>query len=368
MEPTRKMRPPTTSSGGGTAAATAIGGGSRKRQALTLDLNSSKRNKMQSLLTSPDVQMLKLTSPELEKFINQNPTLTTPTPNGPAAYSFPTTTTAASAQPPPPAYAAYPQSVTDEQKLYVRGFEEALEQMKKQDKNGVNGAAAMSEEFVAAATTLACLGNNAINHAAANADLAAGGHQQRPLSTKPVMKGVVGSTAGKYTSSLPVTLSHLDSRATVKLSPPPASFDHQANIKDPLVKVKDEPAEPSILGSDQPYSSPSPTSSVSSPPSSSSSSSRLVINTANTPIDMDTQEMIKLERKRMRNRLAASKCRKSKLEKIGRLDERVKQLKNENADLAAVVKKMKDNVALLKQEVIEHVNTGCSIRITDNML
>ena len=29
---------------------------------------------------------------------------------------------------------------------------------------------------------------------------------------------------------------------------------------------------------------------------------------------------------------------------------------------------MKDNVALLKQEVIEHVNTGCSIRITDNML
>merc|ERR1711972_510570 len=65
-------------------------GGSRKRAAgLSLDLNSAsaKRNKqVQSLLTSPDVQMLKLTSPELEKFLIQNPTLATPTPSG---YIFP---------------------------------------------------------------------------------------------------------------------------------------------------------------------------------------------------------------------------------------------------------------------------------------
>lgn len=34
------------------------------------------------------------------------------------------------------------------------------------------------------------------------------------------------------------------------------------------------------------------------------------------PIDMDSQEKIKLERKRQRNRVAASKCRKRKLGKI----------------------------------------------------
>merc|ERR1712141_929235 len=34
--------------------------------------------KVQNLLTSPDVQMLKLTSPELEKFLSQNPSLATP--------------------------------------------------------------------------------------------------------------------------------------------------------------------------------------------------------------------------------------------------------------------------------------------------
>merc|ERR1712212_1021384 len=87
--------------------------------------------------------------------------------------------------------------------------------------------------------------------------------------------------------------------------------------------------------------------------------------TGMSPIDMETQEKIKLDRKRQRNRLAASKCRKRKLERISQLDDRVSALKNENADLAAVVKKMKAGVALLKQEVIEHVNSGCDIRVAE---
>merc|ERR1719262_1412141 len=84
--------------------------GGRKRQNLTLDLNSasSKKSRVQNLLTSPDVQMLKLTSPELEKFLNQNPTLATPTPTG---YIF-------------------PKSVTEEQVMYAKGFEEALEHLR----------------------------------------------------------------------------------------------------------------------------------------------------------------------------------------------------------------------------------------------
>merc|ERR1719167_575652 len=89
--------------------------------------------------------------------------------------------------------------------------------------------------------------------------------------------------------------------------------------------------------------------------------------TGMSPIDMETQEKIKLDRKRQRNRLAASKRRKRKLERISQLDDRVSALKNENADLAAVVKKMKAGVALLKQEVIEHVNSGCDIRVIEHV-
>merc|ERR1712025_361760 len=109
-------------------------GGGRKRQNLTLDLNSAspKKNKVQNLLTSPDVQMLKLTSPELEKFLSQNPSLATPTPSG---YVF-------------------PKSVTEEQMMYAKGFEEALEKIKYQENFGPN------TDTVTAANTLVTLSSS----------------------------------------------------------------------------------------------------------------------------------------------------------------------------------------------------------------
>merc|ERR1739836_326691 len=80
-----------------------------------------------------------------------------------------------------------------------------------------------------------------------------------------------------------------------------------------------------------------------------------------TPINMESQEKIKLERKRQRNRLAASKCRKRKLERISQLELKVKDLKGENSELYNVVKKLKQSVYSLKQEVIDHCNSGCQI-------
>lgn len=260
-----------------------LGGGGRKRQNLTLDLNSasSKKKSMQNLLTSPDVQMLKLTSPELEKFLSQNPTLATPTPSG---YIF-------------------PKSVTEEQIMYAKGFEEALEHLRATDPPvpGPSEAAAT----VAAATTLANLSSAGPEH-------------------------------------LPLSLPRAGSRPTSSTG----SYDSEYQVPDG-VKIKDEPDDHSLSGDDNYREGTSPLPGFS-------------------PIDMEDQEKVKLERKRLRNRLAASKCRKRKLERISQLDERVAALKTENVDLAAVVKKMKASVSLLKQEVIEHVNSGCQINMTDN--
>merc|ERR1719206_432559 len=114
-------------------------GGGRKRQNLTLDLNSAsaKKNRVQNLLTSPDVQMLKLTSPELEKFLSQNPTLATPTPSG---YIF-------------------PKSVTEEQMMYAKGFEEALEHLRQAETvpEGSNEATVAAASFEPSGTVSACL-------------------------------------------------------------------------------------------------------------------------------------------------------------------------------------------------------------------
>lgn len=82
------------------------------------------------------------------------------------------------------------------------------------------------------------------------------------------------------------------------------------------------------------------------------------------PIDMESQERIKLERKRQRNRVAASKCRKRKLERISKLEDRVKILKVENHELGAVLVNLKQHVFDLKQQVVEHhQNYGCKITL-----
>ena len=94
---------------------------SQKRKGLTPDLNavagpsgfgfSSKTSKLASshILTSPDVQKAKLSSPELAEFLTRNPTLVSPMPSE-VEYMFPKT-------------------VTEEQDSYVKGFEVALKNL-----------------------------------------------------------------------------------------------------------------------------------------------------------------------------------------------------------------------------------------------
>merc|ERR1711878_127894 len=279
-------------------------GGGRKRQNLTLDLNSAspKKNKVQNLLTSPDVQMLKLTSPELEKFLSQNPSLATPTPSG---YVF-------------------PKSVTEEQMMYAKGFEEALEKIKYQENFGPN------PDTVTAANTLVTLSSGQ-----------AGQQEHQSALHLPLS---LPNTSLSLTSLTPNNpLSRPNSGAS-------GSYDsdtYQLPEGSVAVKIKDEPDDRSVDDEDDDESVLSPAAAGVS------------------PIDMETQEKIKLERKRLRNRQAAAKCRKRKLERISLLDDRVAQLKTENTDLAAVVKKMKSSVAALKQEVLDHVNSGCEIRMSD---
>lgn len=82
-----------------------------------------------------------------------------------------------------------------------------------------------------------------------------------------------------------------------------------------------------------------------------------------SPIDLETQERIKAERKKLRNRIAASKCRKRKLERISRLEEKVKVLKSQNSDLASTATMLRQQVAQLKQKVMSHVTNGCQIAV-----
>ena len=85
------------------------------------------------------------------------------------------------------------------------------------------------------------------------------------------------------------------------------------------------------------------------------------LNQRTAPINMADQEKAKLERKRARNRAAASKCRERKLIKIKSLEEKVRQIKDENHQLVLSCKAMKDQLMILKDNFNHHVKNGCSI-------
>ena len=74
-----------------------------------------------------------------------------------------------------------------------------------------------------------------------------------------------------------------------------------------------------------------------------------------------------VERKRARNRVAASKCRMRKLEKIAVLDQQANQLRTENENLAKLADKLRSQVYGLKQELRWHLNNGCRIAQSQNL-
>lgn len=231
------------------------------KRPLTLDLNgkqqTTKRSRFNpsgntvSLLNTPDLQLLKMASPELEKFIMANSSLQTPTPS-----------------------LVYPTKVTTEQEGFVKGFVDALNNLRNCDNS----------------------------------------QQQVTVTAEPTASTIL---SGVGMSGGSITYTNLDDNY-------------------PQVAIKDEPQTV-----------------PNSPPLS--------------PIDMESQEKIKLERKRQRNRVAASKCRKRKLERISKLEDKVKDLKGENLELGSVVKQLKEHVFTLKQQVIDHIQTGCNIPVYNSM-
>lgn len=244
----------------------------------------------ESILSSPDLGLLKLASPELERLIIQSNGMVTTTPT---TSQF-----------------LYPKTVTDEQE-FAEGFVKALEDLHKQNQlsGGVQGGSSL--------------------------DL--GANLGAPVTVQPDLP-VYTNLSSYGSGSLETTVNY--STDTVPFPPPPAHHlapgPQQQQPELSRVQLKEEP-----------QTVPDVQSFGDSPPLS--------------PIDIDTQERLKAERKRLRNRIAASKCRMRKLERISRLEDKVKTLKSHNTDLASTASLLREQVAQLKQKVLTHVNSGCQL-------
>ena len=86
---------------------------------------------------------------------------------------------------------------------------------------------------------------------------------------------------------------------------------------------------------------------------------------AMVPADMKTMETMKVERKKARNRIAASKCRIRRLQRESDLQGKVRMLKDHNQELNNELNELKDQILSLKKALLHHVQTGCQVNLPE---
>lgn len=314
--------------------AAGIGNGHWTNKKKTMTLNFDLKSNKKSVLSTPDVQMLQLASPELEKFINQQGNIcTTPTPT-----QF-----------------ICPKNVTEEQSAFAQGFVEALQSLHEcgngedasrveQSPKNLQVLQQVEQPCVIAPSSIPVTGTNITSLSGATTTC------YDPVLTSATT--IPGSSVSLPVYSTTSYSSQYTSPDSVNTVAPAASWSdthHHIEAIPAMPHIKIEP------GTEPPQTVP-------------------VFHAAPSaqcldlsPIDMETQERIKSERKRLRNRIAASKCRKRKLERISRLEDKVQELKSQNADLQAAATKLREQVCKLKEGVMEHVKCGCQVMLAQQL-
>ena len=268
-----------------------------------------------ALLTSPDLNLLTLGSPELEKLImGYGGMLTTPTPTQIFKGA---------------------QNVTEQQEMYARGFMEALQKLHDQQEpsgqytavNSLNSNAlvqgALNLSFATAAAAAASGINSTTSTVASTTPLLSAGTSTISTQALP-LSSFSGATQIFPDFQRPAVSTNYGQPLNVQIPPQQPRLDN--------VKLENESQV-------VPGTPPLP------------------------PIDLALQETVKNERKKQRNRVAASKCRKRKLEKEADLEEKVDKLKNINSKLSSEVYELKKQVSQLKLQVMDHVQGGCEIML-----
>lgn len=321
------------------------------KTALRLDFNASTARRPKSLfdnvnnnaiLTSPDLNLLKLASPELEKLIMQNAggLLTTPTPNGIFKGNL---------------------TVTEEQEKYASGFVLALQKLHQQAQPEASSSVTSTACENLTLSSARTVTTNPVFTASTLVSPSTASLQ--PVSTTCTNTFPINATSSLTTistQSLP-----LETIPAVQVSSAQAAPGNPQTIIWPNFQSQLQVSLPNIaplqtFNFGQPISSQAPLSAVKY-----EDQGQVVPGTPPLPpIDLDLQEEKKNLRKKQRNRKAASKCRKRKLEKEAQLEMKVKEEKEKNQQLQLLAVNLRKQVCQLKEQVMLHVSAGCRVMVT----
>jgi len=315
-------------------------GNSRKRSFLNVASSPA-------ILASPDLKLLKLGSPELEKLIiNTGGFIPTPTPSGLTVGS---------------SNAHNEHGGTEDQESFLaRGFIEALQRLQQQDGPGILSAPTTKQWTVPSVQVTNDLTSiptskvetsrwpqsnsvSVITPTNPNQprlpEITAPSTINLPISSTGTVS-TMGMTAIPRNSTSYVTRPTEVTNQTLSFSSGlnlPSQVASSTLMDTNLIKSEDE----SIDQDDD-------------------------LDLDMNPIDLEMQEHIKHQRKKLRNRLAAQRCRRRKIEREDTLKVKVKELKNKNSELTALASQLRMQVCDLKQKVMLHVNEGCQVFLKED--
>jgi len=273
--------------------------------------------------------------------------------------------TSAASMTPTPTQFLFPTSVTAEQEAYASGFARALEEIYRSEGQLQNRPKMVtlvdntptSSQF----TTLNNVGRSNPFTAPPSYSLATAGICSNVIWPGSNAADSVRSTPMSYVqpersyvpyvptgNGFDISTTHSMTSASSTISTPfPKNGSQYTNWQDMMAPVSDTSSQ--STGSSSCLSlSAAADSTVSGPP---------------TTVDLDEQDQWRLERKRAKNRVAAARCQMRKMERITRLQEKVQELRNNNARLAMTVAELTNHISILRKQILMHTEHGCRMMI-----
>lgn len=294
-----------------------------------------------ALLASPDLKLLKLASPELEKLIiNTGGFIPTPTPGGNSGAHG-----------------------DDQDGFLAQGFVEALQKLHEQEDSCT---VSTTKQWTVPSVQI----NNQTSSILSKSEASSTARWPDPSNSV----SVITPTRTFENRTPPLPQMTVPSTVNMPISTTGAvSTMGMTAIPRNTQSFVTRPTEPSHQSSS--FSSslnlPSQSSTLIDPVSIKSEDESLAAEDLDmndldmNPIDLDMQEHIKHQRKKLRNRLAAQRCRKRKIEREDTLKIRVKELKAKNSEVTTLASQLRMQVCELKQKVMLHVNEGCQVFLKD---
>ena len=327
---------------------------SAKRSTMNLDLNSTERSRTMSLSDLVD----DLISPMNSKT---------------SAGNCRSVTTASMT--PTPTQFLFPTSVTAEQEAYASGFARALEEIYRSESQHANQPKMVTSTFstpIATSSQFITL-NNVTRFNSLTSPPSYSSATSRVCSNVvwPGSRAAdsVRSTPSSYVQPVKNYFSYL----------PTADCFDSSFVTHPVNDASSSmftavPSETSTLSVDNrglhfDWQVPVPTCTTSSMSTAAGSCLSLsaaadsTVSGPSTKVDMDEQDHWRLERKRAKNRVAAARCQMRKVERITRLQEKVQELRDNNARLAQTVVELRSHVSTLRKQILMHTERGCRMMI-----